>query len=165
MNEKKTNRLTEESQLNSYFMEALVDDKRTRVEFIRKGKGQKVGVMIACVDPLNPKKVLIGFSLCHTKWDSFDHINFGMVEQKNIGKKIAHRRAMKYRDYQDAVVYDDSLGDQEGIVYIPASVNIPLVKFMYDSYKYYKDKEFPLWVENHFPKEDVKEFDEEIETE
>lgn len=150
-NEKKAKRQLLQAELDAYFENAL-RDKHTRVEFIRRSN-QKVGVMIACIDPLDPDKAIIGFSLCHSRYDEFDHINFGLVKQKDIGKKIAHRRAIKYADYVEAVVYDKKLEENfTETVYIPASVNEALVKFVYDSYKYYKDKEFPVWVENYFPR-------------
>ena len=158
-NEKKAKRQLLQAELDAHFENAL-RDPHTRVEFIRKSK-QKVGVMLACIDPLNPEKVIIGFSLCHTRYDEFDHINFGMVKQKDIGKKIAHRRAIKYGDYVEALVYDQKLAENlTGTVYVPASVNLALVKFVYDCYKYYKDKEFPVWVESFFPKEDIELIDE-----
>ncbi len=161
-NEKKAKRKLQQSVLDDFFQRAM-EDKHTRVEFIRRSK-QKVGVMVASIDPWNPEKVVMGFSLCHARYDTFDHINFGLVKQKDIGKKIAHRRAIKYREYQEAVVYDQKLEDDlPGIVYIPASVNLALVKFVYDCYKYYSDKEFPVWVENYFPKEEVKDVDAELE--
>jgi hypothetical protein len=156
-NEKKAKRQLLQVELDAHFENAL-RDKHTRVEFIRRSN-QKIGVMIACINPLDPDKVIIGFSLCHSRYDEFDHINFGLVKKKNIGKKIAHRRAIKYEDYAEALVYDQKLEENlDGTVYIPASVDQALVKFVYDCYKYYKDKEFPVWVESYFPKEEVDTF-------
>ena len=155
-NEKKAKRKETQTVLYSYFENAM-NDKHTRVEFIRRSK-QKVGVMFACLDPLDPdEKVIIGFSLCHARYDEFDYINFGIVKQKDIGKKIAHRRAMKFRDCVEYYVYDKPLEENlNETVYIPATVNAALVKFIYDCYKYYKDKTFPLWIEEYFPREDDK---------
>ena len=152
-NEKKAKRKETQTVLDSYFENAM-NDKHTRVEFIRRSK-QKVGVMFACLDPLDPdEKVIIGFSLCHSRYDEFDHINFGIVKQKDIGKKIAHRRAMKFRDCVEYYVYDKPLEENlNETVYIPATVNAALVKFIYDCYKYYKDKTFPLWIEGYFPRD------------
>lgn len=153
VSEKKIDRLTKESELNFYFEQAL-KDKHTRVEFIRKRNRQKVGVMIACKDPMDTNKVIVGFSLCH--WlDDFDKINLGFVSKKDFGKFIAHRRAVKYRDHAFCVVYSDKLnGEKEiGTVYIPQTVHESLAKFVDGCYKYYKDKTFPVWVENYFPKE------------
>lgn len=151
VSENKINRLAKESELNFYFESAL-SDKHTRVEFVRKRNRQKIGVMIACKDPIDPSRVIIGFSLCH--WlDDFDKINLGFVSKKNFGKLIAHRRAMKYRDLAFAVVYSERLEDREiGTVYIPQSVHESLAKFIHGCYIYYKDKSFPDWVENYFPK-------------
>jgi hypothetical protein len=158
--EKKIKKLTKQSELNSYFKRAM-DDPHTRVEYIRKGRGfqprQKIGVMIACIDPLDDSKVIIGFSLCHQRWDVFDHTDFGMFAEKDFGKVIAHRRAMKYRDKVEYYVYSEKLEENfKETVYIPYTVHESLVKFIYDSYKYYKDKDFPLWVEGYYPREDDK---------
>lgn len=148
-NKKKAKRKEHQSVLDSYFENAL-NDPHTRVEYIRKSN-QKVGVMIACVDPLDPERVIIGFSLCHIGYDEFDHINFGLVKEKNFGKKLAHRRAMKYKDCVEYIVYDKRLEENfKETVYIPATVNESLIKFIYDCYKYYKDKTFPVWVVEYF---------------
>ena len=159
INEKKVKKLTKQSELNSYFQKAL-DDPHTRIEYIRKGRGfqprQKIGVMIACIDPLDENKVIVGFSLCH-RWDTFDHTDFGIYKEKDFGKLIAHRRAMKNRDKVEYYVYSENLEENfKETVYIPYTVHEHLVKFIYDSYKYYKDKEFPLWVEGYYPREEDK---------
>lgn len=150
--EQKINKLSKESELN-FYLERALNDKHTRVEFIRKRNRQKAGVMISCVDPIDPKKVIVGFSLCHLGYDDFDKINCGWQEVKDFGKKVAHRRAMKYRDFAFAVVYSDRLEEKEiGTVYIPQTVHESLAKFVHGCYVYYKDKSFPDWVENYFPK-------------
>lgn len=161
--EAKIKKLSKESELNFYFEEAL-KDPHTRIEFIRKGRGdtprQKVGVMISCIDPIEPSKVIIGFTLCNLKYDDFDYVNWGIQEAKDFGKKVAHRRAFKNRDKSGWHVYCcpkkdieiETALDVDQIVYIPQSVHESLQAFVFNSYKYYKDKSFPVWVENYFPK-------------
>lgn len=158
--EKKIEKLSKESELNFYFEEAL-KDPHTRIEFIRKGRGDtprlKVGVMISCIDPIEPDKVIIGFTLCNLNYDDFDYINWGIQEAKDFGKKVAHRRALKNRDKTGWHVYSCPKKDIEGdlfdhIVYIPQSVHESLPGFVFNCYKYYKDKYFPEWVESYFPK-------------
>lgn len=156
--EKKIEKLSKESELNFYFEEAL-KDPHTRIEFIRKGRGntprQKVGVMISCIDPIEPNKVIIGFTLCNLKYDDFDYVNWGIQEAKDFGKKVAHRRALKNRDRTGYHVYccpKEELLDVNDVVYIPQSVHESLSSFVFNCYKYYKDKDFPVWVKNYFPK-------------
>ena len=168
MKEKKIKQLSTESELNFYLDQAL-KDKHTRIEYIRKGRGnqprQKIGVMIACIDPTNPDMVLVGFSLCHQGFDKFDKLAKGMIDQKNFGKKLAHRRALKFRDCAEAVIYSDKIEENfSETVYIPATVHESLAKFVLDSYKYFKDKLFPVWVENYFPKPEEKGIEDETIT-
>lgn len=163
--ESKVEKLTREQELNFQFDQAL-NDPHTRIEFIRKGKGsqprQKIGVMIACIDPMDEDKAIIGFSLCHAQLDDFDFINWGFHEKKNHGKKIAHRRAIKWCDCVESFIYSKKLEENfRETVYIPQTVHESLANFVFNCYKYYRDKEFPTWVENYFPKEDAKE----VETE
>lgn len=156
ISEKKIERLSKESELNFYFEEAL-NHPHSRIEFIRKGKGnqprQKKGVMIAAIDPMDNERVIIGFSLCHLQFDDFDAINWGMKKEKDFGKKVAFRRALKWKDRVEALVYSDKKEENlDTTVYIPQTVHESLAKFVQGCYKYYKDKIFPVWVENYFPK-------------
>jgi hypothetical protein len=157
--EKKIGKIKTESELNFYFDNAM-EDPHTRMEFIRKGRGeqprQKVGVMIACQDPIDPYRVIIGFSLCHLDYDDFDKINFGILEAKNFGKKVAHRRAMKFRGMGKFTIYSEKIDKISGVVYIPQTVHESLANFMFGCYKYYKDKDFPAWVLDYFPREMVE---------
>jgi len=154
--EKKIEKLMKESELNFYFEEAL-KHPHSRIEFIRLGRGnqprQKKGVMFSAIDPIDNERVIVGFSLCHLNYDDFDAINFGVKKEKDFGKKVAYRRALKWRDDVEGLVYSEKLEEKLlGTVYIPQTVHESLVKFIQGCYKYYKDKIFPVWVENYFPK-------------
>ena len=156
--EKKIEKLSKESELNFYFEQAL-KHPHTRVEFTRNKQRQKMGVMIAAIDPTNNTKVIVGFSLTHKKWDDFDHLKFGFIKEKDFGKKIAYRRALKWKDKDQSFIYSIKLETRSSaIVYIPQTVHESLACFVFGCYKYYKDKEFPQWVDHYFP---IKESDDE----
>jgi hypothetical protein len=158
----KVEKLQTESELNFYFQEALTNP-HTRIEFIRKGRGAtprlKVGVMISCIDPIDKDKVIVGFTLCNLKYDDFDKVNWGIQDAKDFGKKVAHRRAMKYKDHAYFEVYSERIVEEKdsSVVYIPQTVHESLANFVFGTYKYYKGKSFPAWVENYFPKEIANE--------
>jgi hypothetical protein len=143
-----------ETELNFYFEEAL-KHPHSRIEFIRHDKGkqprQKRGVMFSAIDPTDIKKVIVGFSLCHVRFDDFDKINWGTVKQKDFGKKVAYRRALKWKDRVEALVYSEKLEENfPTTVYIPQTVHKSLAKFVQGCYKYYKNKIFPVWVDHYF---------------
>lgn len=148
--ESKIEKLSKESELNFYFEQAL-KHPHTRVEFIRK-KRQKIGVMIAALDPTDITKVIVGFSLCHKKYDEFDHLNFGTIEKKDFGKVVAFRRALKFKDKEESFIYSIPLETRRSdVVYIPQTVHESLASFVFGCYKYYKNKDFPIWVSEYFP--------------
>ncbi len=157
--DRKLKKMENTMELNHYFEEAL-KHPHTRLEYIRKGKGktkpkQKQGVMIACIDPIDNDKVIIGFSLCHLgeDYDKFDYLNCGLERKTDFGKMVAHRRAMKYATSGNAMIYGWPLDVKApGTVYIPQTVHENLEKFVLGAYKYYKDKEFPAWVLRIYPK-------------
>ena len=106
--------------------------------------------MIAFVDPDETDKVIVGFSLCHKHYDSFDRMVFGIIKQEDFGKKIAFRRALKNVNKIKAEVYSDELEYKEvDKVYIPATVHASLQNFVARCKKYYKDKFFPVWVDEY----------------
>jgi len=157
----------EEKVIQEFHFEQILNDKHTRIEYIRKDRGHqprmKIGVMMACIDPMNTNNVLIGFSLCHGEYDDFDKINFGETPVKNFGKLVAFKRALKWRDLNSHIVYDKKLKERSSeIVYIPATVHNSLAKFVLSAYYYYNknnDKKFPMWVLDYFPIPAEKEGD------
>ena len=155
--EKKVEKLSKESELNFYFEEAM-NSPHTRLEYIRKVRKTepktrtKIGVMLACIDPTNANKVIVGFSLCNIPLDEFDKLDCGMIPKKDFGKMLAHRRAMKYSELSNFMVYSIPLDVKSpGTVYIPQTVHESLEGFVIGTYKYYKDKEFPTWVTRAYP--------------
>jgi len=145
-----------------------------RIEYIRKNdrfklvdgvkkmvsKGEKKGVLYCGVDPNDPNSVLVGFSLCNSL-DEFDRI-MG-TPNKGFGLKMANSRAEKWRFHDDYfiqkswpedVFYDDEVNlmaivnpNPQQVVEIPPSVTPRLKIFIQRCRKYYKDKEFPTWIE------------------
>ena len=147
-----------------------------RVEYIRKNgrsNGRKKGVLWCGVDPDDGKSVIMGFSLCHSI-DRFDYIKD--MREPGFGLNTAKLRAEKWRFHtgyfiQKTLTEDqiDSIDDASAVynedgkmilpkiiknpepkcfVEIPPSVMIRLKLFIERCKKYYKDKEFPAWVQN-----------------
>ena len=137
-----------------------------RLEYIRKNgrkNGRKKGVLWCGVDPDDDKSVIVGFTLCHSI-DRYDYP--GGQRDVGFGVKLAQIRAEKFRFHTDYFVQktytEDELVDDFGIelkvvkfvnpdsksvVEIPPSVMVRLKTFIDRCKKYYKDKEFPTWIE------------------
>lgn len=137
--------------------------EQQRIEYIRKNgtnKGRKKGILWCGIDPDDDKSVIMGFTLCH----SIDRYDFpGGVREAGFGMNLAQIRAEKYRFHTDYFVQktftefdiygadDDELvriknPDYKSIVEIPPSVMVRLKTFIVRCKKYYKDKEFPVWI-------------------
>jgi len=147
-----------------------------RIEYLRKNgrrKGKKKGVLFCGIDPDDANSVILGFSVCNVI-DRFDYIN-GQSEP-GFGLNLAKVRAEKWKLHTDYFVQnsfteeelygsniDDLTDDDEDrfsflvlienpnpqeIVEIPPSVLKRLKIFIERCKKYYKDKDFPEWVEN-----------------
>ena len=135
-----------------------------RIEYIRKSgrrKGHKKGVLFCGVDPVDSNSVIMGFTLCHSI-DRFDYINGQMF--KGFGVDTAKQRAEKWRLHTDFFVQkthteieleDVEIGNKfffnhnpQEIVEVPPSVMVRLKTFIERCRKYYKDKEFPVWIQN-----------------
>jgi hypothetical protein len=135
-----------------------------RLEYIRKNgrtKGKKKGVVWCGIDPDDDQSVIVGFALCHGI-DKFDYLD-GQREE-GFGLSLAKSRAEKFRFHTDYFVqktftekeFNDNLeyciegyiinSDPKSIVEIPPSVIVRLKPFIERCKKYYKDKEFPVWV-------------------
>ena len=103
---------------------------------------------------MDVNQVIIGFSLCHGVMDDFDYLDMGMIKRENFGKKLAHRRAVKYADKEKFFVHSIKIEDEDrrsDTVYIPQTVHEQLYPFMINLYKYYKDKLFPTWALEYAP--------------
>lgn len=152
-----------------------------RIEYIRKSgrrKGHKKGVLFCGVDPDDSNSVIMGFTLCHSI-DRFDYINGQMF--KGFGVDTAKQRAEKWKfhveyfvqktyteldiDNEDVALMFIVNDNPQEIVEIPPSVMVRLKTFIERCRKYYKDKEFPVWIQNiekgqPYPKDqlEIKEF-------
>ena len=137
-----------------------------KIEYIRKNnrkKGRKKGVLFCGIDSDDPNSVIVGFSLCNSV-DRFDYINGKPVP--GFGKETAALRADKWklnteyfvqRSYTEAEIdrYEDGElelhqyinPEPQEMVEIPPSVAGKLKVFIQRCKRYYKDKEFPEWIE------------------
>ena len=135
-----------------------------RIEYIRRNgrkHGHKKGVLFCGVDPDDKNNVIVGFTLCHSI-DRFDYING--LREPGFGVSIAEQRAEKWRfhleyfvqkTYTEPDIEDDEVAlmflvnnNPQEIVEIPPSVMVRLKPFIERCRKYFKDKEFPVWIQN-----------------
>jgi len=148
--ESKAEKRLREEILEDQFLDAL-NDPHTRIEYLRKKDRSKQGVMISCKHPDDEDFTIFGFSMCHLGLDVFNKVD-SRIDRKDFGKMIAFKRAMKYCEVSDFMVYSISIDDKKtDRVYIPQTVADKMDKFVQSAYKYYKDCEFPAWVLNAFP--------------
>ena len=149
-----------------------------RIEYIRKNgrkKGRKKGVMWCGVDNDNPDNVLMGFSICNSI-DQFDWIDGRNIP--GFGLELAQKRGEKWSEHTDYFVqksYSEPMlygGDSEFLYYfknpnpqtvveVPPSIMDRLKTFIVRCKKYYKDKNFPLWVDkianrDPFPEDELE---------
>lgn len=145
------------------------DRIRTNPDTGKRGmvsKGEKRGVIVCMVDPEDNDSVIFGFSLCNPV-DRFDYIKG--IKEEGFGLELAKIRAEKWRDhiayfiqhsFTDAIwttteeeIYEDCECDliknpnPKEIVEIPPSIVLRLKTFIERCRRYYKDKNFPAWVE------------------
>lgn len=137
-----------------------------RIEYVRKNrrsKGKKRGVLFCGVHPQDAQSVIVGFSLCNSI-DRFDYVDG--IRIPGFGLAIAKKRALKWSDYTDyfiqnsftegmindeftdLILYINSDPENIQVVEIPPSIVDRLKTFIERCKRYYKDKEFPVWVEN-----------------
>ncbi len=136
--------------------------EQQRIEYIRKNgrqKGRKKGVLFCGIDPDDPQSVIMGFSLCHSV-DRFDYISgqrmpgFGLDTAKLRAEKWRfHNAYFVQKSFPEAELIDgDGLykfvnPDSKQVVEVPPSVMVRLRTFIERCRKYYKDKDFPAWIE------------------
>jgi len=128
----------------------FVTDKKGRLTYELEKGGKKIGVMVAGIHPNKNYKIVVGFSMCCKK-DRYNWINTsrGCIKVEGFGKKIATKRAIKWEEF-DLVwtgKVPKEMTDLSRIVVIPESIYEHLIKFLVRCKTYYKDKEFPLWVD------------------
>lgn len=93
--------------------------------------------MTAFINPENPDNVVIGYSMCHSKFDEYDYLPVNdctVIRTEGHGKNMAEKRAIKWAGENELVV--------------AFSVRKKLDKFIARCKKYYKDKQFPAWIDN-----------------
>jgi hypothetical protein len=115
------------------------------IEYIKTGSSQskkkirkKRGIMTAYQ---SLGKVFIGFSLCHSHYDTFDVV--GGFYTPGHGAKISIARASKWVDESMFSIKKKKGFSQ--IVAIPHSIRNRLHKFIIRTSLYYKDKQLPVW--------------------
>jgi hypothetical protein len=123
------------------------------IEYIRKrSKRSKIknnpkrGIMLsyAEADSAGVGKVLIGFSLCHSKYDRYDFIKETRVPHH--GFKIALERATTWVNKENFTIKGkpgSSLPPH--YVVIPESIRKKIHKFITRTTQYYPDKKMPIW--------------------
>lgn len=119
------------------------------IEYIRKrSKRSKIknnpkrGIMLSYAAE---GKVLIGFSLCHSKYDRYDFIKEMRVP--NHGFKIALERATTWVGKDDFTI-KGALGrnfSYRGSIIIPESIKKKVYKFITRTIQYYPDRVMPIW--------------------
>jgi len=114
------------------------------VEYIKRSK-RKAGVLVAGFIPeLN--KVVVGFTLCHSKLDKWDWVKTGKGKENvpGFGKDVATKRAVKWNSYGDQLI-----GRKRNVI-IPESILKELSAFVLRCKAYYKDKkQLSDWVLNN----------------
>jgi len=117
-------------------LEKEISQKIVKLEKSRSGKHvfgkKKVGMLVAGVHPEEKNKVVVGYSLCHKKYDEFDKIGFKRVP--GHGRAMAVTRAVRWNNAY--------------YVNVPPSIHGDFFKFVERCKKYYKDKELVPWIEN-----------------
>lgn len=94
-------------------------------QYVKDKNNQKVGLVLATLDPEKQDEVKIGFSKCNTKHDKFD---------RNRAIEIARIRAKKYSDR----IYEK--------YNVPFLVEDVMPEFVERCRRYYKEKKLPDWV-------------------
>ena len=115
------------------FFEKQITQKILKIKKSRSGKTTfsktQIGVMVAGVSPVDPDRVLIGFSLCH-KNDRYNYVRG--IKIPNYDKMLATTRALTWDE-----------GNRE--VKVPDSIRKTFDKFVQRCQKYYKDKKIVAW--------------------
>ena len=139
------------------------DRIRTNPDTGKRGmvsRGVKKGVMVCRIDPDDHDAVIFGFSVCNSV-DRFDYLNG--IKEEGFGLELARNRAEKWSDHigyfvqnsfseneiwdedHDLLIYKNP--NTQEIVEIPPSVIVRFRTFIQRCKRYYKDKDFPEWIE------------------
>lgn len=110
-----------------------------------RGKGPLKGVMIAYTNG-DDTLVRIGFSMCHS-FDKWDHVEG--IHTPGFGKWIATQRGEKWASKERSILSRDvGVSHLSNAVIIPDSMYESFKKFVDRCKKYFKDKQFPEWIED-----------------
>jgi hypothetical protein len=129
------------------------------IEYIRKGSKKstekytpKRGVMVSyavsgaeegsTAGSVEKGKVVIGFSLCHSKYDRYDFIK--KMHVPHHGFKIALERAETWEGLERFMI-KGTPGSFPHHVVIPESIRKRVHKFITRTTQYYQDKQIPRW--------------------
>lgn len=104
----------------------IKDDVKIKVT---KSIGPKTGVFVAGIDPTDENKVIVGFSVCNI--DAEDKF------ERDLGLALARERALRFKDVED---YHE-------MEIVTGKVKRNLKRFLNNSKRYYKNKDFPLWTD------------------
>lgn len=100
-------------------------------------RGKKRGVILATLNPKDPSKVIVGWSMSHKKFDRFD---------KERGIYTALGRALAWAD--DVRYLTKESRDEAYPTFIPSSMMNDFVLFVTRIANYYKGCEMPQWVDS-----------------
>lgn len=78
-------------------------------KYIVKGR-QKVGTIISGVDPNDPNKIVLGFSLCN-KCDKWDFVKD--IPVKDFGLELAWKRALKWVNFSKFEIMGNAISNLE----------------------------------------------------
>lgn len=110
---------------------------------------ERIGVMVAFVQPIH-KVISIGYSVVNrAKLDVFDHTQWGGPLKDGIyyepapalGFKIASGRAIEW-------IYVPQADCHKIINAIPPNCRKDIIQFIERAQRYYKDKELPVWAQS-----------------
>lgn len=126
-------------------------NKKSKKEPGKPLNRKKIGVMVAGINPDNHDEIRIGYSLCNTKLDKFDHVNWNGAHLKveNFGKKLAVNRAIKWQSRLYATSTNQYKSQERNMffVHIPQSIHKDLKKFIRRAARYYQGARLPQWAE------------------
>lgn len=126
----------------------IITDNQNNPIYRKKG-GNKIGVLVAGIDPAN-NELVVGFSLCCKK-DKFDYISIAggrKMKINNFGRNLAAKRAFLWKNYdklRDDNVHNHKEVNFKNTVVIPESISNDLEDFLNRCNLYYKDIELPVW--------------------
>lgn len=101
-------------------------------------RGKKRGVMIATLHPRNHSQVIIGWSMCHKKYDRFDRER-GIYTA--LGRALAWSNDTRYSS-------KESLDSLAFPTFIPSSMTYDFTVFVSRVAKYYKNCTMPEWTDS-----------------